>query len=100
MKRNIILALLLVLGLVMLVWGTRFYATPLPIKTPTADLDEGGGLLSCDVVRDPTTIEILVNFVTGPIGQRLGALLVACLGFTMASGAALFFGSKKQPAGP
>jgi hypothetical protein len=86
--KNVLLALLLILGLVMLAWGGRAFATNQPPKARPADIEDVGDL-SHDVIDSPTTGETIKGLVTGPAGRKMGALLVAIIGLALASGAAL-----------
>ena|ERR1041385_759289 len=87
--KNVFLALLLILGLVMLAWGGRAFATNPQSKARPADFEDAVGDLSHDVIDSPTTGETIKGLVTGPVGRKTGALLVAVVGLTLASGAAL-----------
>jgi type IV secretory pathway VirB2 component (pilin) len=88
--------LVLALGLAMLVVGSRaFSAKPQP-KAPVADVEDGVADLSHDVIGSPTTGEMLRGLVTGPVGRKMGALVIACLGLAVASGAGLSLVPKRR----
>src|SRR6267142_3056665 len=86
--KNVFLALLLILGLVMLAWGGRAFATNPQSKARPTDFEDVGDS-SHDVIDSPTTGETIKGLATGPVGRKMGALLVAVVGLTLASGAAL-----------
>jgi hypothetical protein len=86
--RKALSALILTVGLVMLVWGGRSFAYYPQPKPPPTDPEDAVLDLSHDVIGSPTTREMLLGLVTGPVGRKMGALLVACVGLTLALGAA------------
>ena len=96
--RKLLGALLLALGLAMLVWGGRAFSTNPQPKAPPADVEDGVADLSHDVIGSPTTGEIIKGLVTGPVGRKVGDLLVACVGLALASGASLSLAPRRRQA--
>src|SRR5436190_16164858 len=88
--------LVLALGLAMLVWGARAFSPNPQPKRPPADVEDAVADLSHDVIGSPTTGEMIKGVLTGPVGQRVGALLVACVGLALASGATLSLAPKRR----
>jgi hypothetical protein len=95
-RRKALSALILTVGLLMLVWGgSSFTHHPKP-KPPPTDPEDAVLDLWHDVIGSPTTGEMLTGLVTGPVGRKMGALLVACVGLTLASGAALSLAPRRS----
>jgi len=85
--KNVVGALVLVFGLIMAVWGgSVFVGYHTPKATPLSSED---GSLWCDVIDSPSTGEMLMGLLNGPVGRAMGALLVAVIGLILVSGAVL-----------
>lgn len=91
-------ALLLALGLAMLVWGGRAFSINPQPKAHAVDFEDGVADLSHDVIGSPTTGEMIKGLATGPVGRKVGALLVACGGLILASGAMLSLAPRRKQA--
>lgn len=73
----------------MLAWGGRAFSTNPQPKRPPVDVEDAVADLSHDIIGSPTTGEMIKGLVTGPVGRKVSALLVACVGLALASGAVL-----------
>ena len=91
-------AMLLALGLAMLVFGWRVFSTNPQPKAASTSVEDGVADLSHDVVGSPATGEMMKGIVTGPVGHKIGALLVAFTGLTLASGAMLSLAPERTQA--
>ena len=64
-----------------------------PAKPFTTDNEIG---LTDVVIGSPTTGEVVMGLLTGPVGVKLGTLAVAIIGLLLASGSALALAQKKD----